>query len=660
HNGFQTGVGSVDLSDSYQVGWDVPVNKAPSAYRYSGNGGNGSSTTYQGTGTIYRLARNPSADFDTSSWTKITQNSTVESTNSKNIVFKIKRTSSSSCTATAKIPGFAQEFTADCTRYGYNDNYFVASLSTRAVPAYYYIYDGSLKGNCTIDSDDCYKLQFVKNSEQQNFANWYSFYRNRALSTLSAASVAFYKLSPDVRLSWQAINKCQSFDTNGKTAITNRWGQITGYEDNGCGNNLFAAYTAKQRGQLYSWLQTMPFDGGTPLRASLDRAGKFLQSNKAWQKYPNGTGNTSENIYACRPSYHILMTDGMWNGSVSVPASNFRHDNASFTLPDGTAYSPAAPYKDSTDNNLADLAMHYWATDLNTSLENKVPPFFIGKEKAYWDPRNNPATWQSMTNFIVGLALTSSLDKPNIPWSGSTHAGIGYRNLSSGNATWPVTAASGDNNDNNVYDLWHAAINSRGEFYSADSPEGMVQAFDDILTRIADRKSSAAMPGTSSSLEAEAEGDDERLASYFYQSSFDNTEGWTGDIKMVKKYRKYMLNPETQKFEFVDVVEQGWSAKSMMPSADRRNIMIAGGGASKLKAFSTTNAGEPTEPNSLASYLNIDPESGKKTDTWQQRLEYIRGSKANEGEGAGKLRQRSSILGDFLSSQPVIVSGGRY
>ena len=246
----------------YQVAWDISVDKAPSFYTYENN------TNYQGAGRIYRLAKNPSEDFSTSSWTNINSNSTVESTNSKNIVFKIKRTSKSSCTATAKIPGFTQEFTADCARYSDGrytyDNYFVASLSSRAVPAYYYIYDASLKSNCTIDSDDCYKLQFVKNSEQQNFANWYSFYRNRALSTLSAASVAFYKLSPDVRLSWQAINKCQSFDTNGKTAITNRWGQITGYEDNGCGNNLFA-YTAKQRGRI-QLVANVPFDGGTPLR----------------------------------------------------------------------------------------------------------------------------------------------------------------------------------------------------------------------------------------------------------------------------------------------------------------------------------------------------------------------------------------------------------
>lgn len=642
HNGFQTGVGSIDLSKEYQVGWDIPVDKAPSSYTY------GNSSNYTGTGRIYRLAKNPSADFDTSSWTNITKNSTVESTNSKNIVFKIQRTSKSSCTATAKIPGFAQEFTADCTRYndGKNtyDNYFVASLSTRAVPAYYYIYDTSLKGNCTIDNDDCYKLQFVKNSEQQNFANWYSFYRNRALSTLSAASVAFYDLSPDVRLSWQALTNCSSFNSSAE----------------GCGVNTFRPYSTIQKGGLYNWFSTMTFNGGTPLRLAMDRAGKFLQKDTAWQKYLNGEGvNTTENKYACRPSYHVLMTDGMWNGDDGSPSGTFNHDNTDITLPDSQAYAPKRPYKNSVDNTLADIAMHYWATDLNKGLDNKVPAYIPYKNddsaKEYWDPRNNPATWQHMSNFIVGLSLSKALTHNNLPWGGTTHAGVGYQNLLS-NTDWPSTIKADDSK--NVYDLWHAAINSRGEFYSVDTPDAMVQAFKDILTRIADRKSSAAAPGTSTSLESDGAEEDaaDRLASYSYQTSFDSGDGWVGDIKKVKKYRKYNKDKNT----FEDVVEEGWSAKERMPSANSRKIWIAGGGSSKLQEFETANAGSVSTTNSLAYYLNINPEPGTQVATWQQRLEYLRGSKENEGDAAGKLRPRSSILGDFLASQPVIVSGARY
>ena len=133
--------------------------------------------------------------------------------------------------------------------------------------------------------------------------------------------------------------------------------------------------------------------------------------------------------------------------------------------------------------------MHYWATDLNTSLENSTS-LFIGKEKAYWDPRNNPATWQSMTNFIVGLALTSSWIS-QIFLGVAVHAGIGYRNLSGSDTTW-ITAASGDIT---LITFMTSGMqqSTREESFTALTALKVVQAFDDILTRIADRKSSAAM-----------------------------------------------------------------------------------------------------------------------------------------------------------------------
>ncbi|HUH57208.1 MAG TPA: pilus assembly protein PilY, partial [Pseudomonadales bacterium] len=564
--------------------------------------------------------------------------------------------------------------TKECSYSSRNDRLtYRYDLRTTAVPAYYYVYNSKKDASCTIDDEGCYSIKFVTDSsgtgpagkdERENFAIWFSFYKTRALATLSATSIAFYDLSSDVRFTWQNLATCTSFTS------TSSGGS--------CGKNSLKPYTSGHKGEFYTWLRSVYFNTGTPLPAAMKRAGEYLKTSTPWEKYPGEKSkNNTDNTYACRPSYHVLMTDGMWNATVENP-DNFRHDKDAFTTPVGETigameYKQYKPFYDATafassggrnptySGTLADIAMHYWATDLNSDLDNKVSSYIPYKnddsEKEYWDPRNNPAEWQSMSNFIMGLGLTNSLNNTNVPWAGSTFAGEGYAKLKSGAASWPA-ASSGS--DNNVYDLWHAAINSRGEFYSVDTPEAMVQAFIDILTRIADRKDSAAMPGVSTSLESDGAEEDaaDRLASYFYQTTFDSGDGWAGDIQKVKKYRKY--NEDTKEFE--DVVEQGWSAKSRMPSADSRNIMIAGGGTSKLKAFSTTNAGDPDADavGSLASYLKINPEPGTQVATWQQRLEYIRGSKANEGEGAGKLRQRSSILGDFLSSQPVIVSGGRY
>lgn len=590
------------------------------------------------------------------------------------IEFEIVRTSSSKCTAKATLGNL--EKTASCS---ISSSKATASLSTStSVPAYYYEFDGTLdngqcesrKNDINAGGEDCYRLRWVdatsaydkngnrlKNTDgsfvdgKQNFANWYSFYKTRALATLSAASIAFYDLSSDVRFTWQSLATCTVFTS------TSTGGN--------CGANYLKPYTSKHKGEFYTWLRSLYFNVSTPLPAAMKRAGEYLKTSTPWDKFPGESSkNNTANTYACRPSYHVLMTDGMWDAVVTDPSS-FRHDSTSFTTPGGEGkpgvqYSGNKPFYDTTLRTLADLAMHYWATDLNTSLENKVPFYVPYKNindpvKEYWDPRNNPAEWQHMSNFIMGLGLSNSLEVDQVPWAGSTFSGEGYAKLKAGSVNWP---AAGAGNNNNVYDLWHAAINSRGEFYSVDSPEAMVQAFNDILTRIADRKDSAAKPGISTSLESDGleENAADRLASYYYQTSYDNTEGWIGDIRKVKKYRRY--NPITGEFE--DVTEQGWSAKQMIPAHAARKIMIAGDGGSKLKSFTTSNAGSPSTVNSIAYYLSINPDLGTEVATWQQRLNYLRGDKTYEGEAASQLRQRTTVLGDFLTSEPKIVSGARY
>ncbi|MEB3735072.1 hypothetical protein ULF88_15510 [Halopseudomonas pachastrellae] len=115
-----------------------------------------------------------------------------------------------------------------------------------------------------------------------------------------------------------------------------------------------------------------------------------------------------------------MMTDGIWNGADGSPSQTLRPDHSSFNLPDNESFSGSrAPYSDATTNTLADLAMHYWATDLNPGLDNEIKPYTrfsnANADTQYWDPRNNPSDWQNMTNYMVGLGLSSALNDPDIP-----------------------------------------------------------------------------------------------------------------------------------------------------------------------------------------------------------------------------------------------------
>lgn len=553
-------------------------------------------------------------------------------------------------------------------------------------PAHYYEFDGTLaegqcesrKNNINAGGEACYRARLVDETAvydkdgnrlkhpdksnkrypeadgdyvdgRSNFAIWYSFYRSRALATLSAASIAFDDLTPNVRFAWQSLNTC---DLEGNRSGGTR-----------CGDNSLKPYSSKHKGEFYTWLRGLYFNVGTPLHAAMNRAGQFLSKQKAYYEFPER--NSQGEMYACRASYHVLMTDGMWNENYNVP--NGKKDHQNFNLPGGQRYEGQRPFYDGTNNTLADLAMHYWATDLQPSLENKVPPHIPyrneDKNKEFWDPRNNPATWQHMSNFILGLGLTNALSDPNIPWEGGTFSGVGYERLKSGAVDWPKAQRD---HQNNVYDLWHAAINSRGEFYSVDDPDAMVQAFKDILDRIAEREATAAKPGLSSSMspvdDPLGDGEHERLERYFYHTTYDSA-GWTGDLRKTKLVRECVLeeiegsNPSDPESTLVceEVSTDGWRASDKLPSHDKRNIRVARGNT--LVEFK-----QSTLPDVFREALSKQPpgRKGNQTSTLAEHVNYLRGDQSLETSKPDMFRPRNSVLGDMLGSSPAFVKGPKY
>lgn len=643
NNGFNTGRGTYDLSNAYRVTWTYdPTGTLPT------------STAYGYNSTANRFGSNPAPDyyFSSGSFNGPTTNGASLTQTINNVTFTVTRTNTGTgCTASITSPtGFT---TVNCSRS--NNSFSVTTNDTRqtGVPAYYYVFDDTLPSCTTVVAnrkvdDNCYRRVIVSATsgtlraddsaagidERQNFAIWYSFYRNRALATLSAAQIAFSDLPAEVRLTWQSLGNCTNF--NGTSSA--------------CKDNRLREYTNAHKGQLFSWFQDPPFDQSTPLRIAMQRAGEFLKSSVAWHKYPNDSSqtNNSGNTYSCRPSYHIMMTDGIWNGGYNAPSDTLRADHSNFTLPDGTSYNGSRPpFADGTQQTLADLAMHYWATDLNPNLSNGLSPYIPFKNETaatqYWDPRNDPATWQHMVNFTMGLGLTSALAQAGLEWDEEkgTFGGAGYNNLASGARSWP--AASGDS-VNNVYDLWHAAINSRGEFFSVDSPDAMVQAFKDILNRIADRTASAARPAVSASFVSDNDGTS--IQSNVYATQF-SSQDWSGQLI------KTLVAGNGEQTVL-------WNAKAANQSIDpaTRKVMMAdtSNSTNKLKNFTWNNLG------SMQSLLSVDPESlvGASDTRGADRVAYIRGDRSKEGSASPLFRTRSTVLGDIVNSSPVVVGTPGY
>ncbi|MGH8625152.1 MAG: pilus assembly protein [Gammaproteobacteria bacterium] len=470
--------------------------------------------------------------------------------------------------------------------------------------------------------------------EIQNFANWYTYYRSRVLTARAGVGRAFAAQSSDptspsiLRVGFSAINKGSA--------------PIDGLSSPGAVINGVRKFTGADRTNFFSSLygHAIP-KSSTPLRRALDDVGKYFERTDPtgpWTETPGTASTTPER--ACRQSYDILTTDGYWNGA-SAPTAGARAnvDNTAgvsitnHTLnptPPTYQYTAANPYKDTwgdpnpSGGTLADIAMYYWNRDLHPTLLNKV----------LTNPAD-PAFWQHMVTHTVGLGLSGTLDPAaDLPA------------LTAGTKTWPqpCDGCTGENLD----DLWHAAVNGRGEFFSAADPELFASSLSSILSTIVDRNSSAASVALNSgSITSD---------SHLYQAKF-NTSNWSGQLLSIP------INTNgTIPLKADGTADEDWDAAVELDAQnpDSRRIVTY-----KSSAAGTGSPGipfrwpaDPLVPGpseldpSQVSALNTNPATGSPdlpTPLGSERLDYLRG-KAVSG-----FRTRTSRLGDSVYSSPAYV-----
>ena len=478
-------------------------------------------------------------------------------------------------------------------------------------PATYYRYNGG--SNCNTNTltcftrveirsgttypkatsrDDC-KLQAgvcTYAEEIQNFANWFQYWRSRVSVARGGVGQAFATQGTGIRVGYGAIN-----------------------EPNTVASGVRADFAGTNRTSFFNYLYTHPMPpNGTPLRLAVDQVGQYFTRtdvNGPWQNIP-GTGSTATDQATCRQNYHILMTDGYWNGSAAPSPRNGNIDNTvgpTINGPNNTSfrYQPARPYSDVTGSTLADIAMYYWNHDLR--------PDWSASRKNVPVNAADPAFWPHLVHFTVGLGVQATLNPDtDLPA------------LTSGALSWSVPAAD---SPNNVDDLWHAAVNSRGQFFSASNPADFARALTDSLQTISNRVGASAAVGSSSNVI--------RAGGSLYTSSY-KTDDWSGEITQINlDANGSPLIPAT-----------GW--KGTVPAPDNRNIFTYVDNIQKGQAFLYSNleaADQAYFDIAAATYTNV---------TGQNLVDYIR------GKSFSGLRTRSSTtpFGDFVNSAPQYIQAG--
>jgi type IV pilus assembly protein PilY1 len=462
---------------------------------------------------------------------------------------------------------------------------------------------------------DCYTI-----SEEHNFANWYSYYRKRHLLAKTATSRAFSELSTSVRVTWQYLND-DAIDSVAEIPDT-------------------LPFDSTHRDNFFSWLNDVPFDGGTPLPDAMDRAGKKYRLDSVYRKDP---ADANSEMYTCRQNFHFMFTDGYWNNDLDDTVGNY--DNSSSLALPTTASSPfgninynanttktanqAPPiYRDGNSNYLADIAFYYWATDLN-NIADDVPTFItdistdidgdgdVDDHDIFWNPANDPADWQHMVNFTVGLGVDGT-----IPFDGTTTSGTSYDQLMLGAAGGGI-----DWSNDEIDDLWHAAINSRGRYFNARNPKELLDGFNEVLDAIDDRiGSSSAVATTSSQYQA---------GTNLFQAIYDPST-WGGDV-----VAKDVISLAVQ-WSAANVLAQQIDGSINSPRQIITYDPTANGGGIPFQ-WADLDTSQQTALNTLGGVADAQGAN---------RLAYLRGDTSFELKNGGTFRNRASALADVVHSDP--------
>ena len=365
-----------------------------------------------------------------------------------------------------------------------------------------YVYPGtSAKAS---SRTDCAGNTCTYAEEMTNFANWYAYYQTRMQATKTAISLAFNTLGTNYRLGYMTINN-----------NTNR--DFLNVLDN----------TTTAGGQKQAWyaklVAAIPSDS-TPLKKALATAGRYYAGKLATV---NNLSATDPIQYACQRNYTMLSTDGYWN-ETTAPV---QVGGAAIGNQDG---SEVRPYLDGNNaaNTLADVAQYYYATDLRSSaFSNTLNASGVDvSSNAYSNKQQRMNTYSiglgasGYMQFQSNYASATSGDYFNVAngtaTNGSTLAAGNCIWQSSGACNWPTPV---NNSQTTIDDLWHAAVNGRGTYYSATNATELKNGLTSFLNSV-DAISSSSASATLSTQNLNA-----GSTNYLFSTRFCSAK-WYGDL----------------------------------------------------------------------------------------------------------------------------------
>ncbi|HQY47973.1 MAG TPA: PilC/PilY family type IV pilus protein, partial [Usitatibacteraceae bacterium] len=361
--------------------------------------------------------------------------------------------------------------------------------------------------------------------------------------------------------------------------------------------------------------------------------------------------------FSCQQNFTLLTTDGYWNDSFSS-IGNQDNANSGYTT---RAYGAYDGGLSGASNTLADVAAYYYKTDLRTSgavSENNVPTSTRDQ---------NPA--QHMVTFTLGLGLEGFMEYQSDYETALTgdfaKIKAGTNNAcswTSGTCNWPVPSS---NAPSTLDDLWHAAVNGRGRYFSASDPNSLTQGLQSALAALNIQTAAAAASATSSPNITETD-------NYIYSSTF-RTVKWDGEIVAQR----------------IDTVSGNvlpaivWSAQALLDgrttgNSDSRAIYTideSGGSKRKLFTYATLSnavaggiaperAYFDNKCTALSQCALLTAAQKAIANNGDHLVNWLRGQRQHESFAAPEtnppFRARDHVLGDPVNATPAFMKAPRF
>ncbi|WLI91490.1 PilC/PilY family type IV pilus protein [Massilia sp. R2A-15] len=318
--------------------------------------------------------------------------------------------------------------------------------------------------------------------EMVNFANWFAYYKTRIQMAKSAVGQAFAPVSGNYRV---GLARMSNVGAGGAIDL------------------VPADFAGTARDNWYTTFYATTTSGSTPTRPSIDNVGR-MYANLSPYNYPAGSEVVQ---YPCQQNFILLTTDGYWNGGSSSNVSN--NDNVENASRFCTAGRGCVDTRTQSPESLADVTLHWYNGGSSTGTVSLRPGLEDMTKPGLVPAGAGENTHLHVTTFTMGLGMDGVMNyEPNYdtaPAVGGdffnliTQASTGCPWNGGGAYIWPdpQVGSSANTVQERVDDLWHAAINGHGKYFSANDPASVQAGLAEAISNISVRVGAASAAATS-------------------------------------------------------------------------------------------------------------------------------------------------------------------